>query len=168
MVQLNYDDQGGVSTKAIEGLLADSGPHNIQTRRPTAAAGIPFGFGVIRGAAYGDIIVPAATFDAVADFEGITIWKAKVDPNTSGNPSTNWLQNEAAGVLTRGRIWVVAEQAIVAGDPVFLRHSGEVGNEAPGRFRKDADTAGAEAIPQARWLDAVAIDQFARIELSTP
>ncbi len=167
MVQLNYDDMGGPSTVAIEGLPADSGPHSIVTKHVDIAGGIPFGFGVIQGALQNDILLPTATGFL---FQGIALWKAKTDPNNPSTPSAQWEEDEAASILQRGRVWVVVEQAVTVADfdAVFMRHSGETGNEAPGRLRVDLDTAGADAIPQARFVTIADIDSFCIVEVNVP
>lgn len=165
MVQLNYDDQGGPSTLAIEGGLADSGVHNIVSKHIDIAGGIPFGFGTVQGTLENDVILPTATGFL---FTGIALFKAKIDPN--GAVSAQWDEDEAASVLIQGRIWVVVEQAVAVGDfdTVFMRHSGEAGNEAPGRLRVDADTAGADQITQARFISIGLIDSLVKVELNVP
>lgn len=164
-MQTNYDDQGGPSTLAIEGGIADSGPHNIVSKHIDIAGGIPFGFGTVQGTLENDVILPTATGFL---FTGIAIFKAKTDPN--GAVAAQWDEDEAAGVLIAGRIWVVVEQAVTVADfdTVFMRHSGEAGNEAPGRLRVDLDTAGADQIAQARFISVASIDSLCKVELNLP
>jgi hypothetical protein len=63
------------------------------------------------------------------------------------------LADKAAGSLLRdGRIYVAVEQAVVAGDPVFVRYATGAGGSQRGAFRKDADTATALLVKGAKYL----------------
>lgn len=60
---------------------------------------------------------------------------------------------EPASVLRRGRVWVVVEETIVLSDSVFFRHTAGGGGSEIGAFRTDADTASADQITNAEWLE---------------
>lgn len=159
MTQLTY----GALVKGIEGGLGDSGHNDIVTRRHATLA-VLFGRGVIRNAVEGEVANPSATGFV---FEGIAVATQIAKPNATG--VAQYDAKTAIPVLRKGRIWVLAEQAVNPSSAVFLRHTANAGTTAPGRFRADIDTAGADAITNARWLTTTtAADQLALLEINIP
>lgn len=57
----------------------------------------------------------------------------------------------AVSVMTRGKIFVVAEETLVVGDTPFARFAAGTGTQL-GAFRNDADTATAVAAPNTRFF----------------
>jgi len=70
-------------------------------------------------------------------------------------------------VLRQGRVWVVTEAAVTAGQQVFVRHTAAGALTKLGGFTTVAATATATAIA-AQWLDTAAAGEFARIQLNLP
>jgi hypothetical protein len=59
--------------------------------------------------------------------------------------------------VKKGCVWVLTDQAVKRGDPVFCRFTATTGISIKGVFRKDGDTSRAFQIPGAEFLkDAVA------------
>lgn len=159
-MQTSYVDE---LVQNIEGGLADSGHHDVASRVNIAAA-VPFGRGVIEGAANDEVLIPSATGFV---FEGIAVAKHKAKLNSSGEAEYD--QYESISTLRKGRVWVLAEAVISKGDPVYLRHTANAGTTAAGRFGNIADTARADQITNARWLTTTtAIDQLALVEINLP
>lgn len=126
---------------------------------------IRFGRGLAEGLSQNLAALPSATGFL---FAGVSVQKQKSQANA--NDIAQYVSGEAVSVLRKGRIWVLAEQIITAiSDPVFLRHTTNAGTTAQGRFRKDADTARADQITNARWLTVTsAADQLAILEVNLP
>jgi len=71
-------------------------------------------------------------------------------------------------VLRKGRIWVTSEDAVAAApQAAFVRFSAGVGEEL-GRFRTDADTADAVALPGARFMTNCDAGGLTLLELQIP
>lgn len=86
------------------------------------------------------------------------------ESTASGAPK--YPAGSAMNVLQRGRIWVRPEQAVTAGQQVFVRFVA-AGAEKLGALRADADGADAAGIP-ARFLDDVAANALCRVEINMP
>ena len=157
-MQLDYNDL----EKAIEGGLGDAGHHDLVTRYADAA--IPFGRGLVT-AGVDKSALPSATGFV---FDGVAIMKHKAQTNADNE--AQYEANEAISTLRKGRVWVLAEEAVTSvDDPVYLRHTANAGTTAPGRFRISADTARADQITNARWLTTTTgADELALLEINTP
>lgn len=83
--------------------------------------------------------------DTVADFEGILVYE------NHRESADEIADNTQVSVMRRGRIMVVPEVSISAGDDVYVRIVA-AGAEVLGAFRNDADTADAIQLTTARWL----------------
>lgn len=101
----------------------------------------------------GDFFVGVALFDQgfMQDLDGKVLYEKK-DP---------------VSVLTRGRVYVLAEQDIKAGDPVFVRFMVD-GDKVRGGFRKDDDDGKAMLVDRARYLKDVDEGGFAVVEINLP
>lgn len=58
-------------------------------------------------------------------------------------------------VMRRGSIWVVAEQAMLKTDPVFVRYTANGAGKLVGQVRKDADTGKATQLWGAKVLSEI-------------
>jgi hypothetical protein len=75
----------------------------------------------------------------------------------------------AVSVLTKGRIYVVVEEAVTPASAVFVRFAAGVGGTQLGAFRASADTATASAAPAGwRYRSSAAIGGIAELELNLP
>ncbi len=61
------------------------------------------------------------------------------------------------GLIREGYAYVLAEEATLAGDPVFIRFVAGGGGSLLGSFRTDADTASAYAWTAAKWVTTTLI-----------
>jgi hypothetical protein len=120
---------------AIEGQLADSGPHDIMSFvNSEASAEIRFGQAVNFGATDGSVLSPDNTSDVLA---GIVVHSHDYSDSqlgTSGVKPTNMLN-----VLRKGRIWVRSEDAVSVGDRMFVRCV-IAGAEKEGAIRTSSDS----------------------------
>jgi hypothetical protein len=160
MPQTSYSNS---YTAAFEGMLADGAePDIISKVNGEAATDLIFGRGV-RETAAGAVNISAAGQTLL----GVAVFEQKDTAALSGSGAIK--PKETFNVLRKGRIWVKAEQAIVVGDPVYVRHTVNGGTTAVGRFRKDIDTANAILISNARWASTTSgADQMAVLEINLP
>lgn len=148
-----------------EGSRGDSRPAMIISAKNSSVAEIPFGRFVAKDMSGGEqgakildsgsnVILGVALLDMARNQRGGN-W-------VSGSPVTaadNGIQiGDLFSVISRGAVWMIAEEALAVGDPVFARFdaTGATGSQALGRVRNDADTGKAVAITNARLLTAAA------------
>lgn len=152
------------------GMLADNGDNDIVSKY--SAAVIPFGRFLSYDAAEGKVKLPAAAGDLDAvDLEGIAVATQAIEnqvDNTLGVADANvpaYPATMAINVLKRGRIWVWSEQAVTPLLAVFVRHTAS-GDNKPGNFRVDIDTANAIDISsKARWVSVTTGAGMALLDL---
>lgn len=162
MSQTSYDLQAAV---AFEGMLAD--PTGGPTRGSVSlanedAAALPFGRGVTNGTDPDtQFKLPTATG---ANLRGVSVHRHGTQDVTDDGIA----QDEVAEILTKGPIWVIPEQDVEPGDPVYWRHTAGGAGEVPGRWRKDADTAKADQVTNAAWKTAGLAGTFAVLEVNLP
>lgn len=139
-LQTDYRDN---LAPAIAGAQATMIPATIISRNVEDEDGIAFGVGVSQGA--GDKGCTAGG----TDFVGITL----LDRSAAG-PGDTFRQGDSARIMTKGDVWVVAEVAVAAGDPVTMTATGGFSN------------TGGTAVANARWdTSTTAADQLAVIRL---
>lgn len=156
MSQTAYNTEFAV---AVAGMLNDNGVDDVLTfaAETTLEAGRP----VVRGTADTQCLLPSGAAD---EFLGVTVFQQPVEDDDLAAVLT-FSVGEPVGVLQKGRIWVRVEEAVVAGDPVFWRHTTS-GPLVPGGWRNDADTATAVQVAGARFLTDAAIDTLALLSLN--
>jgi hypothetical protein len=96
---------------AVEGMIANSEPHNIISRQIESAAGIGFGKVCVQGTADEQIRVSEAT----RKFRGITV----MSHNAGKGIADAYDQYETVPVLERGPIWVLVSVAVAVGDQAY-------------------------------------------------
>jgi hypothetical protein len=152
------------------GVLADNGDNDVVSRY--SAAVIPFGRFLSYNAAEGKVKLPAAAGDLDAvDLEGVAVATQAIEDqpvNTLGVADADvpaYPNTMAINVLKRGRIWVYSEQAVTPLLAVFVRHTAS-GDDKPGNFRVDIDTANAVDISaKARWVSVTTAAGMALLDL---
>lgn len=73
---------------------------------------------------------------------------------TSTLVTADYVDAESVPVLEAGAIWVFTEEAVVEGDPVYVRITSGAGGSNLGAFRKSADSASAVQVPGALFKRA--------------
>lgn len=153
MSQTSYPTKMGV---ALEGQIADLQPHAIAGYAAEVEVG--FGIGVIQG-----------TKDTQCKLPGATGFKLLgVVAHSHAREKDAATAADMVNVMRQGAIWVRPEQAVVAGDPAYVRHTANGAGKTPGRFRKDADTDKADLIAGARFRTSAAADGLAILEINLP
>lgn len=149
MVQSTYGDLA----KAIAGQVADMNPQEIVSK--IAEGAISYGYPVVRGTADNQGKIPAATG---GKFLGVCV--RTLGGHSQSDNVIKVADEELANVMRSGYIWVITEQAVVAGDPVYFVHTTTVG-----KFRKDANTNLADAISGATFETSAAAGELVLIRL---
>lgn len=94
-----------------------------------------------------------------ADILGVSIWQSAHEPYTSDS----YVDNDEMPVLRKGRVYVVTEDAVVNGDPVYVRIVVS-GADACGQFGGERSASFA-LLRGARFRTTAAIDGVAVVEL---
>ena len=160
MAQTSYDQD---MAAAQEGLLAEIGPNRVISRTNGDAVDIPPGRCVVR-VSDTTVKLPAAAADlALTKVKGISVF-AQDQEGTNVKPKGTF------NVLRNGYAWVKVEEAVTEGDPVFVRHTVNGGNDQLGAFRKSADDPGggatATAVAGMRYDSSAAGGALARVEVN--
>lgn len=155
MSQTSYSIQ---AADAFAGQLGDpAADAHIRSMANEEASAVEFGLGVVAGTD------PEAQF-LKPSAGGQTLLGVLVHQHSQEVAESGLSNGETGGVMSKGRIWVQVDEAVVAGDPVFVRHTGAAA--AIGKFRNDADTANADAVPNARFVKGGST--VALLELNLP
>lgn len=118
----------------VPGLEFDIEFSTVESK--VAAGAIPFGAWVAFKVD-GEAILPAAAGDITGYQGGIALIDHSLPTDQGG-----YIAGDRVRVLTRGKAFVLNEEALALGDTVYVRHTG-AGAEVIGGFRNDADTSDA-------------------------
>jgi len=135
------------------GQVADQ--NDIAIMSGVAEGTVPVGIAVTRGALDTGVIVPAGT----AAFRGVSVRSLDLEANAS--TAIEYVDGNEVALLTRGTVFVTANETVAPGEPVFFQHTGT----GIGNFRNDADTAQADAIVGATFLDDGLVGELVRIRI---
>lgn len=127
---------------AVAGAQATMIPATLISRNVETEGGIGFGRGVSQGETDKGVVLGGTAF------VGITL----LDRSAMG-PGDTFREGDSARVMTKGDIWVVAEDAVEAGDPVHMTATGGFSN------------TGGTAIANARWDTSTTADGLAVVRL---
>lgn len=140
---------------------------------------LPFGRLVVYDAAHEKVKLPAAATDILdANSEsrpvaGIIIATQDIEnqvANTLGVANADVPSYPIAfalPILRDGDVWVWVEEAVVKTDQVFVRYTAS-GNNKPGNFRTDADTATAALLNGASFVTETTGAGLAVVRLNLP
>jgi len=146
--------------------------HDVVSGLAVAAA-VPYGVLVVLDSANSDGFdkiaakVPALTTD-VTNF-GSALGVVLADQARAQDPAfvlPSYARYDALPIMRSGRVWVLVEEAVVDGDPVFIRFAAGAGGTQLGAFRKSADTATAVALPNAVYRSSGLAAGFAVVQLN--
>ncbi|WP_448510332.1 structural cement protein Gp24 [Immundisolibacter sp.] len=163
MSQLSYSIDQAVG---FEGQLADLMFKNVESK--TAEGEILIGKVVTQGSSLDQVVHPdaAAKITDLKLVKGVAIHQHNAEqkyPAGSGNYS--YLDKSAIPVLTKGKVWVLAEDIITAAtSTVNCRYAG-VGSK--GALRGAAVGAETAVLPNAKWkTSTTAVNQLAQLEIN--
>lgn len=142
-VQSTYS---AVMSNGAAGQVADLSLSDVISRECEPAS-IAFGKPVVQGTADHQ-----AKIGAAGVFIGITVRDVTLDSRRSDA----YAQYDTMGVLTKGVIWVVASEDVVAGDVVYRTTAGLLNKTSSGNT----------LIANARWETSAASGALAKLRLS--
>lgn len=122
---------------------------------------IPFGRFVCRDEAHGDDYcrLPRVSGDIDGSTFGVAI------SHTAQSDLTGWAHASSVGILNKGRVWMVAEDAVTLGDAVYVRYTANGATKLPGMVRSDADTSKAAALTRAKFASTAGAGELVIVEL---
>jgi hypothetical protein len=104
----------------------------------------------------------AALAFTLADFEGVAVYDASVEPPADAIAAvTEYGDDMAIPVLETGAIYVLPETAVVPTDTVYVRVAAGAGGSDLGAFGNTADTATCVAVTNAKWGSKASADALA-------
>lgn len=148
-----------------EGALVDASLAKDVLSRAAEGA-INAGRFVINGTSVGrQAKVPAASGDITANkVLGVTLYDAAKE-----TAEPEFADEDELPILASGKVWMLTEDAMTAGNPVFVRHTAGGAGQVPGRIRSDLDTNKAIALPEVRLLTSSSgVDGLVQVQLNLP
>lgn len=154
-------------TRALEGQLADISLHRDVVSR-LAESAIPFGRYVTRHTAGTDeqVRLPVLTGEVTGNDGGFAIADVSIEAATVGGFDGQWEANDSVPVLKRGRIFLLPEDAVTKGDPVFVRFTAGGPGQTIGRVRSDIDGGNAVQLPGAFFDEDAAADELCIVDVN--
>ena len=149
-------------TLGREGMLATTDPLTSTIVRRSDDTELFFGRAVIRDGADNLVVHPSGT---AGTFVGLVVEELSI-------PAALLTANDIpighdATIMTAGIMWVIPEQNVTQGDPVYYRHTTPGASpEFLGRLRMDADTADATLIAGAQWFSTATAGNPAMVRLN--
>jgi hypothetical protein len=152
--------------RAIEGMVSRTTAHATNSRCTTVD--VQNGRLVVQGTRDGQCRLPTGAGDLAKPL-GVAPYRATQMPNwpPSATP-VHYQVGQCIEAVSRGRVWVKVEEAVVAHDPVFVRHTVNGGLDQLGAFRKSADGGNATLLAAAKYLTTAASGALALVELNLP
>ncbi len=135
MVQTSYSINIPI---AFQGLIADDGFHDITSYLNADVVGLSFGIGVVQGTDDNQCLLPTSTTQSLLGVTVSNFAYNQFSPTTlTGTQGIPLLA--AAGVMTKGRVYVLPTQDVTPASPVFCQMVANGSTKVAGSFRKDYD-----------------------------
>jgi len=126
---------------------------------------------VVLGASDGSCKLPTVATDITSVLKPLGITRSNVarDPNfpSGGTAGYTYQIGDSVEVVSRGRVWVTVEEAVSAGDDVYVRFDTGTGSQK-GAFRTSSDSTTAALLAGARYLTAASANGVALVDLNLP
>jgi hypothetical protein len=131
-MQTSYSNDPAVG---FAGMRADNrATEHLSRLNGEASANLQFGVMVKKGANDSKCLLPSASTDELL---GLVVSDFSIDSaELSGSGAV--APEEMASIARKGAFYVLPEQAVVEGDPVYVRYTDGSGALTVGRLRKDA------------------------------
>lgn len=156
---------------AFAGMLADSSDNTINSYTVVNEAnGVPFGSFVVRDSVNERLAkLPSVLTDITAQATrlGFALHSHANEQEMIGSVNQGYKNNSTMSVIRKGAVYVVVENAVVAGGSVFVRAIA-TGNEKRGAVRADADGTDAAIVPSATFRTGASAGGFAIVEINLP
>lgn len=145
----------------FEGAVVDGQLKNIMSA--VAAAAIPFGRFVTRGAVGGTAELPNSSADVTSGLLGVAIRTQHDVANASD--VLQYEDEKDVSILDFGVVYMRTEDAVSDGDDVFVRFASGGGGTALGSVRSDADSITAIAAPGCKFLEDAGAGALVRVQV---
>lgn len=131
---------------ALKGVPANFDRTNIEALLNEDTTAIEPGYPLVRGTDPGSqVLLPVADFTR-NQFAGIAVFGSSQEiPLASATTGIEYATNDRVPVAVDGVVYVLVEDTVTKGEPVFAVHT--AGASSVWTFRGDADTANASDIP---------------------
>jgi len=148
-------------------VVGGAGNHTLTVTATEGNVAIVNSFVVTLGASQATATITNTTQDTFYGVGARTQNKPNpLNPTGSfGNPI--YLEGDCVSLLTKGRIYVAAEQTVTSDSPVYWRFAAN-GLLLPGGFRGDSDSGRAIVIPGARYTVGATSGALATLEINLP
>lgn len=168
MPQLSYTKN---MAAAIAGMMVDARMHAVKESyvQGEASAEIPFGVGIVEGAAgaNGTNNKGLLPVDATSVFAGILLFQQNYAKDVELG-SVGLKPFAPMTVVRKGLIWVIVEDAVAKDATPFMRHTPNgAGKLQKGAFRSDADTANAIKLRGCVFRSSTSGAGLAQLEVDT-
>lgn len=143
------------------GQIANLANCRVDSRAVETADGIGFGLAVSQGSNDNGCILGSAAASGTfvsTTFVGITVNDIFRYPPDATH-TDEYAQNDVAGVLSDGDIWVSPDNAVVDGANVTF-------NRLTGRLSSAAAAEDQPSVPGARWMTTAAANGIAKVRLT--
>lgn len=124
---------------------------------------IPYGRFVCIDAAQGDKFCRLPR--VAADVGGVTLGVA-VSHTSSDVDAVGYVDKSTVSIVNKGRVWMIAEDAVSLGDDVYVRYTANGGTKLPGMVRSDGDTSKAAKLNRAKFASSAGAFELVLVELS--
>lgn len=108
---------------------------------------------------------PTSSADVAAGVLGFAVRTGALETRRDSYPPS-YAPGDMVNIMRAGRIWTKAEVAVTKHDPVYVRVTANGALNTLGAVRNDADTANAELVSGARFMDDAAEGAAVRIEFN--
>lgn len=123
---------------------------------------IPFGRFVCNDEARGDKYcrLPRLSTDVDGSMFGVAV------SHTAQSETTGYPHASSVSILNKGRVWMVAEDAVTIGGAVYVRYTANGATKLPGMVRSDDDTSKAASLTRAKFASSAGAGELVLVELA--
>lgn len=165
-MQTSYGQKPAVG---FPGMVADSGDRHVKSRVNPSVV-IPYGLGVTKGTDDDHVKLPTTSAEALK-CQGVAIADFATEQIANGSDPAFPVKS-AVPVLSKGRVWVKVEIAVVAGDQATVRFAdGNSSRTQKGAFGNTVDqvaSANTAELINARYETSAAAGGLAILDLNLP
>lgn len=160
MAQTDYSTSPAV---AFPGLCGDLKPAYKTHKLNEESVDIPFGVFVVRGTTENKVKLPAAASDEIIGVVESSFW---ADNQAMSGADGVAASGGQMSVIEQGTVWVQVEEAVSAGDPVYVRFASDGGsNTQKGKVRKSVDSGRARKVHGAKFAIGAGSGGYAMVDL---
>lgn len=165
-MQLAYSQTMAV---AFAGMVADNGDKNVLSRVNTVDPAV-YGTAQTLGTDPDrDVEEPDSSADVTASIQGVVLSSQSIEQPLGGSATPRYPVGSDVPLLTKGRVWVTAEEAVTPASAVFIRFAAGAGGTQLGAFRASADTASAVAAPTSwKYRTSAGAGELVVLEINAP